>query len=250
MKEKKKSPKKSLRKNSREFENVSSLKNRDPNLTLSEDLSNRLLNASRFTKPENVLPKKTTNPYHPEYEFAARFDEDKWQQLKPLLLDAYNTAVAAGKSTAEFVELAFEVVTLKGHIYLEKFVREEIGKGATSDQPGSTEKTVTGRPGDVDIADNTSEGRKVAVRSDRGKGINLEKLYHVIWDDNSGNHIESYDIQKDAEKRVAQLLIKECEEENNGCEFNTVIYGEMVSASKLIVHVEADYGRVSVKFKL
>jgi hypothetical protein len=250
MKENSKSLKKSLRKNSRKFEGVSMLKDRDPSLTLLEDLTKRVLNASHFTKPKNVLPRKTKNPYHPEYEVSTEFNEDKWKQIRPLLQQAWDEAVLAGKSSSEFIRLALDGLDLKGKIYLEKFINEEIGKGATSDQPGSTEKAKIGRSGDADIADNTSEGREVAARSDRGKGINLEKLYHVIWDDNSGNHIESYDKQKDAERRVAQLLIKECEEENNGCIFNTVIFGEILSPSKLIVHVEADDGRVSVKFKI
>jgi len=247
-------PKKSLRRNSRKFEGVSSLLNRDYSLTLDEDLSRRMSGPKNLiVPPGKSLPRKTKNPRAPEYEFSTEFDEDKWKEIRPLLQHAWEEIIAAGKSSAEFVEIAFEALGLKGRVYLDKFARElDQNKKDAASEPdtGTIEKTETGRPGDVDIAKNTSEGREVAAKSVQEGRIKKEKSYHVIWDDNNGNHIESYDIQKDAERRVAQLLINECEKDNNGCTFNTVIYGEFVAGTKLIVHVEEDDGMVSVKFKL
>ncbi|MBI9110309.1 LPD38 domain-containing protein [Maridesulfovibrio ferrireducens] len=50
-----------------------------------------------------------------------------WPQIKPLLREAWDEVVAAGKSGRDFAELALKTLSPKGRPYFEKFVREEIG---------------------------------------------------------------------------------------------------------------------------
>lgn len=55
-------------------------------------------------------------------------DEKKWELIRPLLKQAWDEILAAGKSGAEFVALAMQNLSPKGRPYFEKFVKEEIGQ--------------------------------------------------------------------------------------------------------------------------
>ena len=55
------------------------------------------------------------------------FDQAKWELIRPLLKEVWDDIVAAGKSMADFVEIAIEQISPRGRPYFEKFVREELG---------------------------------------------------------------------------------------------------------------------------
>ncbi len=74
-------------------------------------------------------------------------DEGKWKKIRPLLKSAFDEIVAAGKTGAEFVTIAIKSLSPKGRPYFERFVKEDMGKGAKDDtdhaggrQPRGTEK--------------------------------------------------------------------------------------------------------------
>ncbi len=54
------------------------------------------------------------------------FDEGKWSQIRPLLMEALSDVLAAGKSGAEFVALSIKGLSPAGRPYFERFVQEEI----------------------------------------------------------------------------------------------------------------------------
>ena len=57
-------------------------------------------------------------------EFSTEFNPDKWVQIRPHLQRAWENVIAAGKSSMDFVDIAFEALGLKGRVYLEKFAEE------------------------------------------------------------------------------------------------------------------------------
>lgn len=56
-------------------------------------------------------------------------DPVRYDLIKPLLKEAWDEIVAAGKSAKEFVQLAIQNLSPKGRPYFEKFVREEVSHG-------------------------------------------------------------------------------------------------------------------------
>ena len=70
---------------------------------------------------------------------ADKVDQAKWELIRPLLKEAWNDIVSAGKAGAEFVKLAMENLSPKGRPYFEKFVKEELGGGKHEDDAGRVE---------------------------------------------------------------------------------------------------------------
>ena len=68
-------------------------------------------------------------------------DERKWELIRPLLKEAWDDIVSAGKAGADFVKLAMENLSPKGRPYFAKFVKEEMeGKdetGRPENKPGT-----------------------------------------------------------------------------------------------------------------
>ncbi|OQY08847.1 MAG: hypothetical protein B6I30_10705, partial [Desulfobacteraceae bacterium 4572_187] len=80
-------------------------------------------------------------------------DQAKWELIRPLLKEAWDDIVSAGKAGADFVKLAMENLSPKGRPYFEKFVKEDIGGE-------------DGRRDDVDQKNGVSDG--VSAPSDMG----------------------------------------------------------------------------------
>lgn len=57
---------------------------------------------------------------------AEQVDISKYEKIKPLLQEAWQEILAAGKSAKEFVQIALQSLSPKGRPYFEKFVREEV----------------------------------------------------------------------------------------------------------------------------
>ena len=104
-------------------------------------------------------------------------DQAKWELIRPLLKEAWNDIVSAGKSGAEFVKLAMENLSLKGRPYFEKFVKEEIGgeKNAEGETGESSRMGVVGSESDVaadvspgDNLGNVPEQQAGTIRRDQG----------------------------------------------------------------------------------
>ncbi|MFH2034181.1 MAG: N-6 DNA methylase, partial [Candidatus Margulisiibacteriota bacterium] len=62
-------------------------------------------------------------------EIGNQVDAGKYAKIKPILKYAWDEIVAAGKTGAEFVQIALKNLSPKGKPYFEKFVREEVGGG-------------------------------------------------------------------------------------------------------------------------
>ncbi|MBW2094199.1 MAG: DEAD/DEAH box helicase family protein [Deltaproteobacteria bacterium] len=103
-------------------------------------------------------------------------DPGKWELIRPLLKEAWDEVVAAGKSGAEFVKLAIKALSPKGRPYFEKFVREEINNGEV--EPGRPDRMAVvesegGVPSDVQTGGDLEEvsGRPArSVRRDQEEG--------------------------------------------------------------------------------
>ncbi|HUU53255.1 MAG TPA: SNF2-related protein, partial [Candidatus Bathyarchaeia archaeon] len=84
-------------------------------------------------------------------------DQKKWELIRPLLQDAWDSILAAGKSGKEFVKLVLENLSPKGRPYFEKFVREEVGKEAkderSSDGSASTRSLEKDKSGNIPTDD-------------------------------------------------------------------------------------------------
>lgn len=74
-----------------------------------------------------------------EGQIGGELDLKKWELIRPLLQDAWDSILAAGKSGKEFVQIALKNLSPKGRPYFEKFVKEEIGKEGTHGEPTSPE---------------------------------------------------------------------------------------------------------------
>ena len=94
-------------------------------------------------------------------EWDRQVDKKKWEQIRPLLKNAWDEMLAAGKTAGEFVELAFKTLRPEGRPYFEKFVREELqnepvsGEDEVSLEEGLSRdrEEVTGEPGTTGQAD-------------------------------------------------------------------------------------------------
>jgi hypothetical protein len=129
-------------------------------------------------------------------------DPEKYAQIKPILKEMWDEAVAAGQNVGEFVKLVLESLSAKGRAYLKKFLEEEMSgengeKSGTEVKPdaGFKDKNIVGynQYGDiVRLDDNTnryyvsSAGFRISAPilvSMMGKGVggggvlNAEQLF-------------------------------------------------------------------------
>jgi len=110
-------------------------------------------------EPDKKLKDNTADDLLAEWD--RQVDKKKWEQIRPLLKNAWDEILAAGKTAGEFVELAFKTLRPEGRPYFEKFVREEIqnkpvsGEDEVSLKEGLSRdrEEVTGEPGTTGQAD-------------------------------------------------------------------------------------------------
>jgi N12 class adenine-specific DNA methylase len=70
-------------------------------------------------------------------------DPEKYAQIKPILKEMWDEAVAAGQNVGEFVKLVLESLSAKGRAYLKKFLEEEMS-GENSEKSGTEVKPDAG----------------------------------------------------------------------------------------------------------
>jgi N12 class adenine-specific DNA methylase len=117
-------------------------------------------------------------------------DMSKYELIKPLLQEAWDEIMAAGKSAREFVQVALQSLSPKGRPYFEKFVREEVshgpdnarrgieGENAPTDDQG---RAAGEEPGPVsgieeveevaDVPDESGERDDGSVQGEKGSGL-------------------------------------------------------------------------------
>ncbi|MCG7853695.1 MAG: strawberry notch family protein, partial [Methanosarcinaceae archaeon] len=85
----------------------------------AEEAKQHLKNAAdKFKQINAILDKKGA--------IGPELDQGTWEQILPLLKEAFTEILAAGKSGAEFVSLSIQNLSQKGRPYFEKFVNEEM----------------------------------------------------------------------------------------------------------------------------
>lgn len=98
-------------------------------------------------------------------------EQGKYDLIRPLLKEAWDEIVAAGKSAKEFVQLALQNLSPKGRPYFEKFVREEISHAKP--EPAGTEEAEAERHPDREAVGRAGVGGAPAVPPELPPGSDL-----------------------------------------------------------------------------
>ena len=101
----------------------------------ADEAKQHLQNAfDKFKQINAILDKKGA--------IGPELDQGTWEQILPLLKEAFSEILSAGKSGAEFVSLSIQNLSQKGRPYFEKFVNEEMKAKEAPSAPGELEPLV------------------------------------------------------------------------------------------------------------